>query len=67
MIQFKEFLDTCQNQLVEVNVYFDDDSYNRREPDCKLTDVRSAKDRFRYRKVDAWYIRDLMLHALLSK
>ena len=66
-MQFKEFLNTCQNELTSVNVYFEQEDWDDLVPEFTFDDMRKAKDEYYYREVEAWFIdANFSLHVLLS-
>ena len=66
-MKFKEFLNTCQNELTSVNVYYDLDTWEDMEPEFVFDDMRDCDSTTLSYTIDAWFIdANFSLHVLLS-
>ena len=66
-MKFREFLNTCQNDLTSINVYFDDDDWEDMRPESTFSDMREIDNTTLGKFVDAWFVdANFSLHVLLS-
>lgn len=66
-MKFREFLNTCQNDLTSINVYFEDEDWEDMRPESTFADMREMDNTTLGKFVDAWYVdANFSLHVLLS-
>ena len=66
-MKFREFMNTCQNDLGVINIYFGDVNWDEMIPEFTFNDMGQVDDDYLDKYVDAWYVdANFSLHVLLS-
>lgn len=65
-MKLRGFLNTCQNDISEFRIYFEEVSWDNSEPDRFYSTVREIPDSYLDTYVDAWYLDGTVLDILLA-